>query len=270
MMQRILTGIGLLCLLVFALWMSGWVLAVLWIACVLIAVAEEFVALTAAGHRLVTWPTWLALLVSIPAFLSFDDLGAVGVLIAVTFVTFLLVSAIVIFRKEPHLEDLVMSLLPLLSVALPGLCMLAMVRLPINLQRMLLALSFLVPVVGDTFAYFVGIRWGRVKLSPVVSPKKTVEGALGGLLGSTVTGVVTYLVVFTLGFSPPGILHFVLIGLLGGVVGQLGDLFASLVKRHCNVKDFGTIFPGHGGMMDRLDSVLFVSVFVYAYNLLVF
>ena len=78
------------------------------------------------------------------------------------------------------------------------------------------------------------------------------------------------MVVFTLGFSPPGILLFVLIGLLGGVVGHLGVLFAALVFRHCNVKDFGTIFPGHGGMMDRLDSVLFVSVFVYAYNLLVF
>ena len=64
----------------------------------------------------------------------------------------------------------------------------------------------------------------------------------------------------------PPLWHFAVIGLVGGIVGQIGDLFASLVKRHCGVKDYGTIFPGHGGMMDRLDSVLFVALLVYMYQ----
>lgn len=64
----------------------------------------------------------------------------------------------------------------------------------------------------------------------------------------------------------PPIWHFVIIGFVGGIAGELGDLFASLVKRHCGIKDYGNIFPGHGGMMDRLDSVLFVSVLIYLYQ----
>ena len=166
------------------------------------------------------------------------------------------------------LTDMLMSILPLLSVALPGMFLLAMARLPVSLQRILLTLSFLVPTMGDMAAYFVGVRYGRVKLNPVVSPKKTVEGAVGGLLGSILTAVGIFLLATLFDMSPPSIFHFLLIGLGGGFVGQVGDLFASIIKRHCQIKDFGTIFPGHGGMMDRLDSILFVAVFVYIYYLL--
>ena len=64
----------------------------------------------------------------------------------------------------------------------------------------------------------------------------------------------------------PPVWHYVLLGLVGGVAGQMGDLFASLIKRHCGVKDYGKLFPGHGGMMDRIDSVLFMAVLVYIYQ----
>lgn len=98
-------------------------------------------------------------------------------------------------------------------------------------------------------AYFVGVRYGRAKLNPVISPKKTIEGAFGGLAGSLLTAVVIYLLAGILGLSQFPFWHFVVIGLVGGLAGQIGDLFASMVKRHCGVKDFGSIFPGHGGMM---------------------
>ena len=117
-------------------------------------------------------------------------------------------------------------------------------------------------------AYFVGMRYGRVKLNPTISPKKTVEGAIGGLVGSTLTALVIFIIASILGMSPPSVIHFLIIGLCGGFVGQVGDLFASIIKRHCQIKDFGHIFPGHGGMMDRLDSILFVAVFIYTYYLL--
>ena len=96
-------------------------------------------------------------------------------------------------------------------------------------------------------------------------------GAVAGLIGSTLTALIIY--GLTLAFMPaadvslmPPIWHFVIIGFVGGIAGELGDLFASLVKRHCGIKDYGNIFPGHGGMMDRLDSVLFVSVLIYLYQ----
>lgn len=268
MMTRIITGAGLLVLLFLALWLGGWVFAVLWIAAVLLAIAEEFTALTAAGHRPVAWPTWLALVVSIPCFLLLSDTEAIRILIGMIFLTFLIVCINVLFRSEPKLVDMLMSILPLLSVALPGMFLLAMARLPVSLQRTLLALSFLVPTMGDMAAYFVGMRYGRVKLNPTISPKKTVEGAIGGLVGSMLTALVIFIIASILGMSPPSVIHFLIIGLCGGFVGQVGDLFASIIKRHCQIKDFGHIFPGHGGMMDRLDSILFVAVFIYTYYLL--
>ncbi len=267
MTTRIITGAGLLALLLTVLYLGGWVFSIVWIAAVLIAVAEEFSVLSKAGHRPVAWPTWAALIVSIPCFLMLDHVEAISILLAVVTITFFVVCVIVLFRNNPRLDDMMFSLIPLLTVALPGMCMLAMNRLPMSVQRVLLALSFFVPTMGDMAAYFSGVRYGRVKLNPVISPKKTIEGALGGAVGSVMTAVIIYFLAGIFGLSQFPFLHFVLIGLLGGIVGQVGDLFASLVKRHCGVKDFGTIFPGHGGMMDRLDSILFVTVFIYLYFL---
>ena len=125
---------------------------------------------------------------------------------------------------------------------------------------------------GDTCAYFAGRTFGKHKLCPVVSPKKTVEGAIGGVLGSMVFGVIVTLIysvaadrmeAFTR--SNIGVSMYVIIALLAciaAVLGIYGDLFASVVKRQCGIKDYGTIFPGHGGILDRFDSVMFIAPFV--------
>ena len=125
---------------------------------------------------------------------------------------------------------------------------------------------------GDTCAYFAGRAFGKHKLCPVVSPKKTVEGAIGGVLGTMAFGVIITLVysvaadrleAFTR--SNIGLSMYVIIALLGcvaAVLGIYGDLFASVVKRQCGIKDYGTIFPGHGGILDRFDSVMFIAPFV--------
>ena len=125
---------------------------------------------------------------------------------------------------------------------------------------------------GDTCAYFAGRAFGKHKLCPVVSPKKTVEGAIGGVLGTMVFGVIITLVysvaanrmeAFTR--TNIGVSMYVIIALLGcvaAVLGIYGVLFASVVKRQCGIKDYGTIFPGHGGILDRFDSVMFIAPFV--------
>jgi phosphatidate cytidylyltransferase len=111
----------------------------------------------------------------------------------------------------------------------------------------------------DSLAYFVGSSFGKHKLYPAVSPKKSIEGGLGGLVGSCL-GVWLAKVLFLPALS---VEHVILVGLLIGVVGQIGDLFESLLKRACGVKDSGGIFPGHGGILDRLDSLLFAFPLAY-------
>ncbi|SEA07632.1 phosphatidate cytidylyltransferase [Desulfuromusa kysingii] len=125
--------------------------------------------------------------------------------------------------------------------------------------RQWIFMTLIVIMSCDSFAYFVGRRFGQRKLYPAVSPNKTVEGGLGGLFGSVLAMMV---VKFT--FLPAlGVVDGVFIALLLGVLGQLGDLFESLLKRACQVKDSGNIIPGHGGMLDRLDSLLFTFPVVY-------
>lgn len=112
----------------------------------------------------------------------------------------------------------------------------------------------------DTFAYFAGTKWGKRKLAPVLSPGKSVEGALGGIAGSIVAAVVIGL----LGGRVP-LFHYLIIGILSGIVGQAGDLVESALKRTAGVKDSGRLIPGHGGVLDRFDSLLLTGPVVYYY-----
>ncbi|HAS04317.1 MAG TPA: phosphatidate cytidylyltransferase [Dehalococcoidia bacterium] len=124
--------------------------------------------------------------------------------------------------------------------------------------------ALLVTFATDTFAYFIGKTWGKHKLAPAISPKKTIEGALGGLLGAVIISVLTVWL-----FSLPvnyGIAVFV--GIAVSIFGQLGDLFESLFKRNMGVKDSGNSLPGHGGFLDRVDSIVFTGVVVYYYVVL--
>lgn len=106
---------------------------------------------------------------------------------------------------------------------------------------------------GDTFAYLTGMMWGKKKILPKISPKKTIIGSAGGLAGSVVAGVL--IGIYFLPHLP--VLGLAVVSLATGLVAQLGDLFESMLKRVANRKDSGSIMPGHGGILDRLDGVLF-------------
>lgn len=134
--------------------------------------------------------------------------------------------------------------------------------------NIILWLPFLTAWFTDTFAYFVGISIGKVKLCPRISPKKTVEGALGGIAGSVVLSTVAGLILSSFG-TDIKIIHFIITGFLCGIASELGDLAASYIKRYTGIKDFGNIIPGHGGILDRFDSILFTAPIVYYYFVLV-
>lgn len=147
--------------------------------------------------------------------------------------------------------------------------------LPLN--GIALALVFAVSTFTDSFAFFVGVLFGKHKLCPNISPKKTVEGSIGGIIGGAFGSALVYFLFdffdifgkhFGLTFDGLGlstvqiVLTYVLIGLGGSVVTQVGDLIASQVKRYCGIKDYSRILGEHGGIMDRFDGIMLNAVFV--------
>lgn len=118
--------------------------------------------------------------------------------------------------------------------------------------------------ISDTAAYCVGVLIGKHKLAPVVSPKKSIEGSIGGIIGSALVGVIYALIIqskLKMDFNP--IVAFGIIGAASSVISQIGDLAASAIKRKHDIKDYGTLIPGHGGVLDRFDSVIFTAPIVY-------
>ncbi|MBQ6207796.1 MAG: phosphatidate cytidylyltransferase [Oscillospiraceae bacterium] len=125
-----------------------------------------------------------------------------------------------------------------------------------GIARPYLLAPFVLSFACDSGAYLAGRAFGRHKLAPVVSPHKTVEGAIGGLLGNLIGGLVF---AFLMRGGGPGYLRILALSLVCGVISQLGDLSFSLIKRQYGVKDYGRVFLAHGGVLDRFDSVLFVT-----------
>jgi len=123
----------------------------------------------------------------------------------------------------------------------------------------------IVTYVGDVAAFFSGSRWGKRKLSPLLSPKKTVEGAVGGLLASVLAGYACKLLFFSALTSAQALW----VAAVLSISGQLGDLLESLIKRSYGTKDSGRMLPGHGGILDRIDSILFAGPVGYYLAILI-
>lgn len=134
-------------------------------------------------------------------------------------------------------------------------------------------LVFIVSCLTDTLAYLVGSTLKGPKLCPKISPKKTVSGAIGGLVGGIGGAMIVYALAYNgvlhaslfTGGTIATVVHFIMLGLLGSVFDQVGDLVASHIKRKCGIKDYGSFMPGHGGVLDRVDGMMFVGVITYIY-----
>ncbi len=156
------------------------------------------------------------------------------------------------------------------ALVVTGFMSLVMLR-DMEIGKYVFLLAFVGPWVTDTFAYFTGYLFGRHKLIPHVSPKKTVEGSVGGTLFCIISCAV-YGYVVKANFCPdvPPVWAFAVLGLILALVSQVGDLIFSLIKRKYNIKDYGFIFPGHGGILDRFDSIIATAplllIFFEAFN----
>ena len=209
-------------------------------------------------------------------FVNKVNFGVLLLIEAVALIVYWVISFIVEYvndSKSPVKQNFVSSLNTLLACVYPSF----MFCLLININHaniveyfsiVIIMMIVLITWLTDTFAYLVGRTFKGPKLAPKISPNKTISGAIGGLLGGIAGAMLIYLLVYLVP-AMSGILNhlswwqFLLIGVFGSMFGQMGDLFESKLKRNAGIKDSGNIFPGHGGMLDRIDAMIFVSTFVY-------
>ena len=197
-----------------------------------------------------------------------------GVFIGVIFVFVVVLFMLLMFKnKKYRLEHISVAFLManIIPMFLSSLYVLR--KMPetmvvdVRMDFVFMLLPIVCVIITDTFALFTGMLIGKHKLAPAVSPKKTVEGAIGG----TVFGVLVFIAAAIISEKVIGVdvnlPLFATAGLLTSVIGQFGDLFMSVIKRHCDLKDFGNLMPGHGGILDRFDSLIFAAptflLFVY-------
>lgn len=266
MKTRIRTALVGVPILIVALILRGWFAELLLVALTFIAMDECYKALRAAGYRVCTWGGYAAAAAMRPLSRFMGVLDPLLLVVGAMGISMLGV----LLNRRPTFPDAAASVYPLFTCLLPFSMFMMMLnttygRVP---GVALITMAFGVAYGCDAMAYLGGRTFGRHKLCPEVSPKKTVEGAVCGLAGGVLLGLlVRAFFVHLLRMPMPGIPAAILLGVIGSVAGQVGDLTASLLKRHSGIKDYGKIFPGHGGVMDRFDSVVFTLIVMYCYTL---
>ena len=185
-------------------------------------------------------------------------------------VAFIIIYSAAVFEAQGGVDNAKNAGISLLSVIYPSLLILTMIMNNENSQGLVaLLLVFVIAPLTDTFAYLVGMTYGKIKkgevrkLCPAISPNKTVAGAIGGLIGGLIGALLVYFIFTPQINSAVPALIFIIIGIVGAVFTEAGDLFESLIKRRTGIKDMGRIMPGHGGVMDRIDGMTFASAFVW-------
>ncbi len=195
-----------------------------------------------------------------------------GLAVVVLSALFIAETGITCLKNKQTGKTFIISALPFVYPTLPMLTMLLANGLDKSVGLVALLLIYIISPLSDTFAYFTGSLIGGKKLCPKLSPKKTWSGAIGGTIGGAVGAIAVYFIFqnkISVDFFSP-VLLFAIIGVVGSVLNIIGDLIESFVKRRAGIKDMGKILPGHGGVMDRMDGAMFLSVFVYIFFLILF
>lgn len=271
MKQRILVAVvGIPLLLAVLCWAPDWATALLLAALSVIAAHELLTAVCGAekAKRWTALPAVTGALVIAAVYFSgehYADSPAGMVLrwlIAAAVLALLLASVLTYGRPGALvLQDVCVMAVAGLVIPWAFSCMLQLRMLPHGAGMVLMPL--VAAFCSDSAALFTGMACGRHKMAPLVSPHKTVEGALGGIAGGVVGMVIFRIVFYFCTLVPLHIGWCVVIGLAGALIDELGDLSFSVIKRQVGIKDYGRLLPGHGGVLDRFDSVLFAAPMIW-------
>jgi len=272
---RVLSGIVLAIMLLVIVISGQVVFGVAIFLLALIGINEFYSSVTTAGYkpvRILGYLSCLSILLIgmqgsikyIDDFITFIKSGNY-LSITIFLIIVILCTCIIFLNKSYNLLDIALTVFGVLYVVY----LFSFVVLTRNMNNgvYLIWLIFIGAFITDTSAYFTGVLIGKTKILPVISPKKSLEGSIGGVLGciliSTLYGAI--LNNYNLIDTKIPIYHFIILGLLCGVISQIGDWTASAIKRYVKVKDYGRLIPGHGGVLDRFDSILFVAPVIYFY-----
>ena len=262
-MKRNITGFfwGLFLL---AIWyFQGAVLRVALSLMMIEGMREVFHAFDTYGDHTYWWPGITFSVLSMPVYVFFGWEAACILM----FLCIISGMTTVILHGEADFNALIATVFPMLYPGMLFLMMFRMQDLPVpEYASLCISITFLVPALCDVAAFEVGSHFGKHKLCPRLSPNKTIEGAVGGMVGA-VLGIALLCALYsgTKGVHMPPWWQLVPLGILCGFASQCGDLAASLIKRRCGIKDYAKLLPGHGGLMDRMDSSLMCCVVVYGY-----
>ena len=266
MLGRIMVALVGIPLLIVILFFSPVIVLTVAFSALCAIAAYELLGATQAVHnrRLVVYAALFSALVPLWYYFGCRIVGAVG---GVFVLMLLLFGEAIASRQTMQVEEMAMTVFAALVV--PSMLSVFVLMADLEHARLYMFLPFVCAFTSDAFALFAGMRFGKHKLAPHLSPKKTVEGSVGGFLGAALCCVLYGLFISKVLGHAPVYWMLALYGLLGSLVSQLGDLSFSYIKRQYGIKDYGHLFREHGGVLDRFDSVTFCAPLTYLLPMIV-
>ena len=260
MLGRIMVALVGIPLLIVILFFSPVIVLTVAFSALCAIAAYELLGATQAVHnrRLVLYAAIFAALVPLWYYFGCRIVGGVG---GVFVLMLLLFGEAIASRQTMQVEEMAMTVFAALVV--PSMLSVFVLMADLEHARLYMFLPFVCAFTSDAFALFAGMRFGKHKLAPHLSPKKTIEGSVGGFLGAALCCVLYGLVIGKVLGHAPVYWVLALYGLLGSLVSQMGDLSFSYIKRQYGIKDYGHLFREHGGVLDRFDSVTFCAPLTY-------
>lgn len=264
MRKRVLTAVIGLPVLIGLLYLGGYYTFVVCAVLSSVALYEYSTALNKKLDYKIRWPFLVLLGFIVTLFMKFNYYALAPVLM----LELILIFCMEVFMGKADAYRGMASVFGIVYISVMFGFLLLFETLPSGIYYMWMV--FVIAFTTDTAAYFVGMALGKTKLAPKISPKKTVAGAFGGVFFAAIAMVI-YGLVLQYGFGVKLPLYiYIVMGILGSIAGQCGDLTASMLKRKMEIKDFGKCLPGHGGILDRFDSILFIIPVVYVFAVYTF
>jgi len=262
MLKRIITSLVALCVLLPVLFFADTI--VLCIAVAIATIIELFELLRCMGlHKKLQIAIPVYLFACTSPFLvrymeNMHAFALIAFIIGALYLLYLFTNVILSHGKFPF--DNVLAMMVLAVYIIAAMSSIVYIHDFGEMGKYIYLLIFIGAWITDIFAYFTGMLLGKHKLIPDVSPKKTVEGSIGGIVFCSLCFVLFGIVIDAFFDGNANLIFLALSGVIVSVISQVGDLIMSVIKRHYGIKDYGKLFPGHGGMLDRFDSILAVSL----------